>query len=156
MRAHTSSASAICGIALGCTKLTASMRRTPVRDSASINATFASVGTGSSFCKPSRGPTSRNEIAAGSSLTTSPSQDGRFEMAVSPHLLSGKRTDLIRRIVGKGGGELTIDQDPARSRERGEPARDIDRFAVHITEPGQDVATGQADAQLGRLGVRGV
>jgi hypothetical protein len=28
--AHTSAASAICGMAFGCTKLTASMRRTPV------------------------------------------------------------------------------------------------------------------------------
>src|SRR3954468_6926402 len=126
MRAQTSSASAIWGIALGWTKLTASIRRTPVRESASINATFASVGTGSSFCRPSRGPTSRNEIAAGRSLTSSPSQDGRFEMAVSPHLLPGKRTDLVRRIVANGGREFAVDQDTARPRERGEPARDVD------------------------------
>ena len=65
--AHTSSASAICGIALGCTKLTASMRRTPVAESASSRRTLASVGTGSSFCRPSRGPTSRIETAEGSS-----------------------------------------------------------------------------------------
>jgi hypothetical protein len=59
MAAHTSSASAICGIAFGCTKLTASIRRTPVPDNASSSRTFASVGTGSSFCSPSRGATSR-------------------------------------------------------------------------------------------------
>jgi hypothetical protein len=57
--AQTASASAICGMAEGCTKLTASMRPTPVAESASSRRTFASVGTGASFCRPSRGPTSR-------------------------------------------------------------------------------------------------
>ncbi len=66
-RFHTSSASAICGIADGRTNDTASILRTPVVDSASRSATFASVGTGSSFCSPSLGPTSRTEIASGSS-----------------------------------------------------------------------------------------
>ena len=66
-RFHTSSASAICGIAEGRTNDTASIRRTPVADSRSSSATLASVGTGSSFCSPSRGPTSRTEIRSGSS-----------------------------------------------------------------------------------------
>jgi hypothetical protein len=66
-RFHTSSASAICGIADGLTNDTASIRCTPVADNASSSATFASVGTGSSFCSPSRGPTSRTEIRSGSS-----------------------------------------------------------------------------------------
>ena len=71
-RFHTSSASAICGIADGRTNDTASIRSTPVRDSRSSSATLASVGTGSSFCSPSRGPTSRTEIRAGSSQLTAP------------------------------------------------------------------------------------
>ncbi len=69
-RFHTSSASAICGIADGRTNDTASIRCTPVADSRSSSATLASVGTGSSFCSPSRGPTSRTEIRSGSSQLT--------------------------------------------------------------------------------------
>jgi hypothetical protein len=45
IRAHTSSASAICGIARGWTNDTASIRGTPVRDRASISSTLPSVGT---------------------------------------------------------------------------------------------------------------
>ena len=71
-RFHTSSASAICGIADGRTNDTASIRCTPVADSRSSSATFASVGTGSSFCSPSLGPTSRTEIRSGSSQLTPP------------------------------------------------------------------------------------
>src|SRR3954470_16178421 len=56
MSLATSSASAICGIAFGWTKLTASMRPTPVPDNASISATLASVGTGASFCSAAGGP----------------------------------------------------------------------------------------------------
>ena len=69
MPPHTSSASAICGIASGRTNETASIRDTPVRESASISSIFAAVGTGSSFCRPSRGPTSRNETRPGRSVT---------------------------------------------------------------------------------------
>ena len=71
-RFQTSSASAICGIADGRTNDTASIRCTPVADSRSSSATFASVGTGSSFCSPSLGPTSRTEIRDGSSQLTPP------------------------------------------------------------------------------------
>ena len=66
---HTSSASAICGIASARTKETASIRRTPVAESRSISSILAAVGTGSSFCSPSRGPTSRSEIWLGRSDT---------------------------------------------------------------------------------------
>jgi hypothetical protein len=45
------------------------MRRTPVLDKRSISSIFASVGTGSSFCSPSRGPTSRTDIRLGRSDT---------------------------------------------------------------------------------------
>ena len=69
MSCHTWSASAICGIASGWTKDTASIREIPVRDSVLISSTLAAVGTGSSFCRPSRGPTSRSEMRAGRSLT---------------------------------------------------------------------------------------
>src|ERR1700758_408768 len=72
MPPHTSSASAICGIASGRTNDTASIRWTPVPDSRSISSIFACVGTGSSFCRPSLGPTSRTEIAAGRSDTHAP------------------------------------------------------------------------------------
>ena len=50
----------------------ASIRCTPVTDSRSSSATLASVGTGSSFCSPSLGPTSRTEIRSGSSQLTPP------------------------------------------------------------------------------------
>src|SRR5215471_8535535 len=69
--AHTASASAICGIASARTNETASIRLTPVCPSRSISAIFAGVGTGSSFCSPSRGPTSRSEIRSGTSLMSS-------------------------------------------------------------------------------------
>ena len=68
IRAQTSSASAICGIAFGCTNETASIRFTPVPESASISRTLASVGIGSSFCRPSRGATSRIETCRRSSV----------------------------------------------------------------------------------------
>ena len=68
MAAQTWSASAICGTARGWTNETASIRATPVRDSRSMSATFTAVGTGSSFCRPSRGPTSRTDADAGRSL----------------------------------------------------------------------------------------
>ena len=55
----TSSAPAICGTRAGCTKLTASIRRSPAAASASMYATRAATSsTASSFCSPSRGPTS--------------------------------------------------------------------------------------------------
>src|SRR5487761_927572 len=66
---QTSSASAICGMAFGCTNDTASIRCTPVADNRSISAILASGGTGSSFCRPARGPTSRSDIRSGRSLT---------------------------------------------------------------------------------------
>ena len=72
MPCHTSLASAICGIASGRTNETASILATPVPDSRSISSILASVGTGSSFCSPSLGPTSRTEILAGRSLTAVP------------------------------------------------------------------------------------
>src|SRR5215469_15355988 len=71
--AHTSSASAICGIASARTNETASIRLTPVVANWSISAIFAAAGTGSSFCSPSRGPTSRTEIRAGRSVTAASS-----------------------------------------------------------------------------------
>ena len=67
--AQTSAASAIDGMARGWTKETASIRPMPVRDSASMSATLLAVGTGASFCRPSRGPTSRRLIRWGRSLT---------------------------------------------------------------------------------------
>src|SRR5215469_17945219 len=69
MPSHTALASAICGIASGRTNDTASIRCTPVVESRSINSILACVGTGCSFCSPSRGPTSRTEIWRGKSDT---------------------------------------------------------------------------------------
>src|SRR5690349_1273903 len=63
----TASASAICGTALGWTKLVTSMRPRPVAASASTNAIFVSVGTNvGSDCSPSRGLTSVTRTRAGS------------------------------------------------------------------------------------------
>src|SRR3954452_20847593 len=70
MRASTSSASASWGMTSSRTKLVASMRRRPVRMSASMSATLSSVATTSgSFWKPSRGPTSRMRTLCGRSDT---------------------------------------------------------------------------------------
>ena len=44
------------------------MRDTPVPDSRSISSILVSVETGSSFCRPSRGPTSRSDNAVGISV----------------------------------------------------------------------------------------
>src|SRR5580693_1254987 len=97
---QTSSASAICGMALGCTKDTASIRCTPVPDRVLISSTLAPVGTGSSFCRPSLGPTSRSDIRSGRSLTV-----------ILPLLLAGpawlplliERRDALCSIRGEHG-----------------------------------------------------
>src|SRR5436853_6191100 len=47
------------GIDFGCTNDAASMRRSPAAARASISRTRSATGTGGSFCRPSRGPTSR-------------------------------------------------------------------------------------------------
>ena len=65
MRAMTSSAPAMGGIAWADTNDTASIERSPVPDNASIRRTRASTGTAASFCNPSRGPTSRTSTCAG-------------------------------------------------------------------------------------------
>src|SRR3954453_3175868 len=120
MSFHTSSASAICGIALGCRKLTASMRLTPVCDNASISSTLAAVGTGASFCKPSRGPTSRRLIAAGRSLMTTrlvlratlelvrAPQPGRVEQRVAPHRPFRRRAQSPAVLTLEQAGVLAI------------------------------------------------
>jgi hypothetical protein len=71
MRAITSSEPAIGGIAFGDTNDAASMRRSPVLDSASMSRTRSSIATGFSFCNPSRGPTSRTSTTFGSARTPS-------------------------------------------------------------------------------------
>ena len=81
--AHTSSASAICGIASARTNETASIRLTPVWPSRSISAIFAGVGTGSSFCSPSLGPTSRSEIRDGISLMAASLRPGQLRLSSS-------------------------------------------------------------------------
>src|SRR5215210_8554585 len=98
MADQTSAASAICGIALGCTNDTASIRETPVPESASISATLASVGTGSSFCRPSRGPTSRRDSRSGRSLMPAslPRPDGGALLV--------ECRDALVPVTGDGGG----------------------------------------------------
>ena len=60
---NTSSVSAICGTALGLTKLPTSMTGKPARESSSMRAILSSVDTiFFSFCRPSRGPTSQRRI----------------------------------------------------------------------------------------------
>src|SRR5215831_16707837 len=88
--AHTSSASAICGIA--------SARLTPVVASWSISAIFAVAGTGSSFCSPSRGPTSRTDIRDGRSVmaASSPARPDRGPLLV-------ERRDPLPAVLRHGG-----------------------------------------------------
>src|SRR5215470_14953171 len=79
-------------MARGCTNDTASMRDTPVRESPLINATLASVGTGSSFCKPSRGPTSRRLTAVESVI------GARLRLFASPVTAARLPRRWIRRL----------------------------------------------------------
>src|SRR3990170_9082009 len=65
----SSEASRICGIAFGLTKDAASMRFRPVAARRSTNSTFCAVSSSrSSFCRPSRGPTSVIATALGSCM----------------------------------------------------------------------------------------
>src|SRR6516162_10798494 len=159
--AHTSSASAICGIASARTNETASIRLTPVRPSRSISAIFAGVGTGSSFCSPSLGPTSRSEIREGTSLMPS------FPWPVRLSLLI-KRGDALAPVRGQRGGAPRgilhfqsrrkvgirsladcllrgLDRDRRVGRH---PPRDLDR--LRAGRSGRDDPVGEPD--LGGLG----
>src|SRR6266545_2225975 len=75
------------GTALGDTNDPASMRPTPVFDSASTRRMRASTGSGASLCNPSRGPTSRTSIDAGSSTGTSTKRSAIPEtiLPAAPH-----------------------------------------------------------------------
>src|SRR5882757_5853082 len=77
------------------------MRETPVRESPLISLTLASVGIGSSFCNPSRGPTSRRLIAAGSVML--PLSAG-----------FGSRSRPTRKLGGNPGSEPPLALRPAR------------------------------------------
>src|SRR3954468_2336029 len=66
--AITAPAPAIGGTAAADTNAAASMRRKPVRESASMRRTRSATGTVASFWRPSRGPTSRISTRAGHSV----------------------------------------------------------------------------------------
>src|SRR6266480_3447488 len=129
--AHTSSASAICGIASARTNETASIRLTPVWPSRSISAIFACVGTGSSFCSPSLGPTSRSEMREGRSLI--------------PASLS---RPLRLPLLVEGGDALALADGPLRRfhgyrRVGRHPPGHLDR--VRACRPGRHDPVGEPD-----------
>src|SRR5918994_1192042 len=104
IRDHTSSASAICGMDRGWTNETASIRSNPVAERASMSATLPSVGTGSSFWSPSRGPTSRRLIRSGSSLIDAghaPVSGSVAGPCRAPLLV--ERRDTLSSIPAEGG-----------------------------------------------------
>ena len=69
------------------------MRLTPVPDSASTRATLLAVGTGASFCSPSRGPTSRSDSRSGRSVSTSMGSQSAAHSRPTPGQ-SGRRFSL--------------------------------------------------------------
>src|SRR5215467_14263218 len=157
---HTSLASAICGIASGRTNETASILATPVPDSRSISSILASVGTGSSFCSPSLGPTSRTEILAGRSLTAMPLllMSGGWP---GPRCLPARpggipflceRCDALFPIPGahRGPPGRVLDVQPGRQRHPGAVAQCL------LGGPHRDRGiAGQDSGQLERGGHRG-
>src|SRR3954470_15935981 len=89
-------------MAFGWTNETASIRRTPVRERASISRILASAGIGSSFCRPSRGATSRIETE----LITSPhSRDDAGVVVAAQELIVAQQLGEERQVV-LGAGDL--------------------------------------------------
>src|SRR6516164_6700630 len=138
--AHTSSASAICGIASARTNETASIRLTPVVASWSMSAILAVAGTGSSFCRPSRGPTSRTEIRDGRSVTSAPSparpDRGALLVERRDPLPPVGQPDPLRLV----GVDLAAREDQVGGAARPEPA---------LRELGAAAARHQAHCGLG-------
>src|SRR5437879_1750206 len=132
--AHTSSASAICGIASARTNETASILLTPVFASWSSSALFAPAGTGSSLCSPTLAPTSRPGVRAGRSVTPASSLfpgslarpvPGSLPRPVRGALLVEGRDPLppVRRHCGRPpGGVLHVQRrrqaDPTAAPDR--------------------------------------
>src|SRR5262245_24941585 len=122
MPAHTSSASAICGIAWARTNETASILPTPVLASWSMSAIFAVAGTGSSFCSPSLGPTSRTDIRAGRSVTAASSLSPRSLARPVPGPLVVDRRDPLPPVPRHHGGPPGRVLDVERLRHADPPA----------------------------------
>src|SRR4030095_10469980 len=104
MRFITSAASAICGTHFGETNAVASIARNPASVSASIKATFSSVGTiAFSFCRPSRGPTSTRRTMEGS-LTLRV-----IRLAIRESITSGAVADTRHRLSALEASDLGDD-----------------------------------------------
>src|SRR5690554_3897862 len=83
MRAATAAVSAICGTHLGWTKLPISISRTPAPTRRSISSIFwSTLRIASSFCRPSRGPTSK--IRAFSEFTRNSGEDSGAKEILRP------------------------------------------------------------------------
>src|SRR5205823_14763229 len=100
------------------------MRDTPVRDSRLIKVILASVSIGSSFCKPSRGPTSRRVMASGSAVIAVVDRD-MAESADSPVALdssagSDSRVLVADNRVRAAGSPLLVADSPCQA--AGHPA----------------------------------
>src|SRR4051812_42245961 len=152
--AQTASASAICGIAFGCTNETASIRRTPVSLSASISRTLDSVGIGSSFCRPSRGATSRTLTDV---MRSSPHPgDDAGVVVTSQELVIREQLGEERQIV-LGADDLEAGHRGARLGDRVGPVGAEDDQLGHQRVVGRSdriaggVAGVDADALAGRL-----
>ncbi len=147
MRASTSAASASWGITSARTKLVASMRRRPVRASASINSTLRSVGIVSgSFWKPSRGPTSRMLTLSGiiafslySAAVIAGAPDTVAVIGASGDFGFGIATRLARAGLAIAIGS----RDPGRAQETAERAREAvggGSFSAHENSDAVQVA----------------
>src|SRR4051794_20714177 len=111
-----------------------------------MRATLASVETGASFWRPSRGPTSRRLILAGRSLTKArlaavtrsrarrlrlvAAQPHGVQQRVSAHRPGWHPLQPVALVALQRRGHLLVDERAARTRDGGQPRREVDRLAV--------------------------
>src|ERR1041384_3214074 len=81
------------------------MRLTPVALNASIRRTLASVGIGSSFCRPSRGATSRMLTVVVIGRSPHPGDDGRVVVAGQELVVLEQLGEERQVVLGAGDRE---------------------------------------------------
>src|SRR5437660_4580495 len=111
MRRSTSSASAICGTALGWTNEVTSIQPNPAAESRSTKWTLSSVEMRAfSFCSPSRGPTSTTRTSAvmtSTVLSVPPSRCGRLSRGPEREQLRAAR-DLLADLDMDVGNDARV------------------------------------------------
>src|SRR5262249_57886829 len=122
------------------TNETASILPTPVLASWSMSAIFAVAGTGSSFCSPSLGPTSRTDIRAGRSVTAASSLSPRSLARPVRGPLVVDRRDPLPPLPRHHGGPPGPVLDVERPRHADPPAAPDRPFGG----PAGDRAVGRA------------